>query len=204
MKFVTGFIVALAMATPALAQHVHDQGPPGAPQRGGRPQTPPIDVPWNDAHSGRHRRSRRARAQGVAAPRRVGRHQDGRRHGAQVAGSSIRNGTTKAGVVLVIHDIRGMADLAARRRRSARAGRLHRHRAGLSVRQGTERRRHRIARHRRRPGDSGADAGRGRRRASTRRWSTARRCRRRTARPASSASAGAARAASATRPRSRS
>jgi len=49
MKFVALFALALAAATPARAQHVHDQGPPPAPQRGGGPQTPPIDVPWNDA-----------------------------------------------------------------------------------------------------------------------------------------------------------
>jgi hypothetical protein len=42
-------MVALAIASPARAQHGHDQGPPPAPQRGGGPQTPPIEVPWNDA-----------------------------------------------------------------------------------------------------------------------------------------------------------
>src|SRR5262245_25558823 len=66
MKYATLLTIALATATPAAAQHVHDHGPaapqqggapaappqagaPAAPQRGGGPQTPPIDVPWNDA-----------------------------------------------------------------------------------------------------------------------------------------------------------
>jgi hypothetical protein len=50
MKSVTLFVVALAVAAPARAQHYHDQSsPPPAPQRGGGPQTPPIEVPWNDA-----------------------------------------------------------------------------------------------------------------------------------------------------------
>ena len=35
MKHVTLFVVALAIAAPVRAQHVHDQGPPPAPQRGG-------------------------------------------------------------------------------------------------------------------------------------------------------------------------
>src|SRR5690349_12636721 len=59
-------LAVLALATPALAQHVHEDmqaqagapaGPPpqgqpagGAPGgRGQGPQVPPIDVPWNDA-----------------------------------------------------------------------------------------------------------------------------------------------------------
>ena len=49
MKLAAIFVVALALATPARAQHVHEQAPPAAPQRGGGPQTPPIEVPWNDA-----------------------------------------------------------------------------------------------------------------------------------------------------------
>ena len=61
----------------------------------------------------------------------------------------------KAGVVLVIHDIHGMSRHGARDGRPARAGRLHRDRAGLPVGQGTERRRHRLARHRRRQDDPG-------------------------------------------------
>ena len=54
MKSVTLFVVALAVVAPAGAQHLHEQSPlhgqtPPAPQRGGGPQTPPIEVPWNDA-----------------------------------------------------------------------------------------------------------------------------------------------------------
>ena len=89
MKRVMLFVAAMMIAAPALAQHVHEDaqaapqaGPPaGAPGGGQAPQAPPIDVPWNDAIPGGNRRSRRTRAQGVAAPRRVGRHQDGRRDG---------------------------------------------------------------------------------------------------------------------------
>ena len=53
-------------------------------QRG--PQTPPIDVPWNDAIPAGHCRPRRQGAQGLAPAWRVGRHQDGRRDGAEVVG----------------------------------------------------------------------------------------------------------------------
>src|SRR4051794_5487296 len=60
MKQVTMFAAALLVAAPAFAQHVHDQAQhvhdqaPGAPAMqapagGPPPQTPPIDVPWNDA-----------------------------------------------------------------------------------------------------------------------------------------------------------
>ncbi|MFL6279454.1 MAG: hypothetical protein ACJ731_05040, partial [Vicinamibacterales bacterium] len=72
MKRVMFFLVTIALATPAIAQHVHEEmqsqprvdpppvapsqgtGPvqgtaPSAPAQGRGPQTPPIDVPWNDA-----------------------------------------------------------------------------------------------------------------------------------------------------------
>src|SRR4029078_5828929 len=64
MKTAMLFVAAAAVATPAVAQHVHEDmqaqsqapttppaTPPagrGAPQGRG-PQQPPIDVPWNDA-----------------------------------------------------------------------------------------------------------------------------------------------------------
>src|SRR4029453_5828892 len=50
MKNLTLLLVALAIAAPARAQHFHDQAPAApAPQAGRGPQTPPINVPWNDA-----------------------------------------------------------------------------------------------------------------------------------------------------------
>ena len=64
---------------PALAGRASSRRRRAWPAAAGRRQ-PPIDVPWNDAIPAGHRRSRRARAEGVAAPRRVGGHQDGRRH----------------------------------------------------------------------------------------------------------------------------
>ena len=110
MKLGTLFVVALALAAPARAQHVHDQGPPAAPQRGGGPQTPPIDVPWNDAlPAGTADHAARAL-------------KESSRHGEWVDikmadGTALKSWvvypekSTKAGVVLVIHDIRGMADI---------------------------------------------------------------------------------------------
>jgi carboxymethylenebutenolidase len=110
MKFVPLFMVALAIATPARAQHVHEQGPPAAPQRGGGPQTPPIEVPWNDAlPAGTVDHAARALKESP-------------RHGEWVDikmadGTALKSWVvyperpTKTGVVIVIHDIRGMADL---------------------------------------------------------------------------------------------
>lgn len=110
MKFVPLFVVALAIATPARAQHVHDQGPPPAPQRGGGPQTPPIDVPWNDAiPAGTAEHVTRALKESP-------------RHGEWVDikmadGTALKSWVVyperpaKTGVIIVIHDIRGMADL---------------------------------------------------------------------------------------------
>ena len=119
MKRVIVFIAAVALATPALAQHVHEQaqaappaGPPaGAPARGQNPQVPPIEVPWNDAiPAGTVDHAARALKESP-------------RHG-EWADIKMADGTvlkswvvyperpTKTGVVLVIHDIRGMADIA--------------------------------------------------------------------------------------------
>ena len=67
MKVAMTLVAAMAIAAPVRAQHIHEQAPPAAApqhiheqappaqapaapgpgQRG--PQTPPIDVPWNDA-----------------------------------------------------------------------------------------------------------------------------------------------------------
>jgi carboxymethylenebutenolidase len=112
-------LAALLLAAPGLAQHVHDQasaGPPptpqaGAPARGQAPQTPPIDVPWNDAiPAGTADHAARAL-------------KESSRHG-EWADIKMADGTllkswvvypeksTRTGVVLVIHDIRGMSDTA--------------------------------------------------------------------------------------------
>ena len=123
MKRTTFFIAALALAAPALAQHAHEdmqaqsappavvpsQTPPAAGGRG--PQTPPIEVPWNDAiPAGTAEHAARALKESP-------------RHG-EWADIKMADGTalkswvvypersTKSGVVLVIHDIRGMSDIA--------------------------------------------------------------------------------------------
>jgi carboxymethylenebutenolidase len=111
-------IAGAAYAVPAFAQHVHGDaqaqaapqaGPPaGAPGRG--PQTPPIDVPWDDSiPAGTADHAARALKESP-------------RHG-EWADIKLADGTilkswvvypersTKTGVVLVIHDIRGMADI---------------------------------------------------------------------------------------------
>jgi carboxymethylenebutenolidase len=126
MKRIVFVLAALALAAPASAQHMHEgmqapstppagappQGPPagaGGGQRG--PQVPPIDVPWNDAiPAGTPEHAARALKESP-------------RHG-EWADIKMSDGTalkswvvypersTKSGVVLVIHDIRGMSDIA--------------------------------------------------------------------------------------------
>jgi carboxymethylenebutenolidase len=119
MKRVVLFVAALISAAPVWAQHVHDHaqaapptGPPsGAPGRGQVPQAPPVDVPWNDAiPAGTAEHAARALKESP-------------RHG-EWADIKMADGTilkswvvypersTKTGVVLVIHDIRGMSDTA--------------------------------------------------------------------------------------------
>src|SRR4051812_30006447 len=115
MKQVTMFAAAaLLVAAPAFAQHVHDQAPGApamqAPAGGPPPQTPPIDVPWNDAIPA-----------GTAehAARQL---KESPRHGEWVDikmadGTPLKSWVVypersgKSGVVIVIHDIRGMADI---------------------------------------------------------------------------------------------
>ncbi|MEZ5318826.1 MAG: dienelactone hydrolase family protein [Vicinamibacterales bacterium] len=102
-------LTVLALATPAFAQ-----SPPAADQRGGGQrgnQPPPIEVPWNDSlPPGTPEHATRALAESS-------------RHGEWVdikmADGTLLNSfviyperADKAGVVLVIHDIRGMSDLA--------------------------------------------------------------------------------------------
>jgi carboxymethylenebutenolidase len=105
-------VIALACATPAFAQHVHEQGGAGAPQgRAGQPQTPPIEVPWNDAippgtaeHAARALKESPRKGEWVDIK--------------MADGTALKSwvvspdGSAKTGVVLVIHDIRGMSDMA--------------------------------------------------------------------------------------------
>jgi carboxymethylenebutenolidase len=119
MKRVILSVAVLLIAAPALAQHVHDQapaGPAGGPQagepaRGQAPQTPPVDVPWNDAIP-------------PGTPDHVARAlKESPRHG-EWADIRMADGTmlkswvvypersARTGVVLVIHDIRGLSDTA--------------------------------------------------------------------------------------------
>jgi carboxymethylenebutenolidase len=113
MKQVTVLIAALALAAPAMAQQA-GMGGAAAPQGGGRPGGAPaatIDVPWNDAiPPGTAAHATRALAESS-------------RHGEWVDikmadGTALKSWVvypekaTKTGVVLVIHDIFGMRDLA--------------------------------------------------------------------------------------------
>jgi len=118
MKRVSLFVAAMMIAAPVFAQHVHEQAqaappagpPPGAPPGGQAPQVPPIDVPWNDAiPAGTADHAARALKESP-------------RHGEWVDikladGTALKSWvvyperSTKTGVVLVIHDIRGMADM---------------------------------------------------------------------------------------------
>src|SRR5215212_11111548 len=106
-------IACVAFAAPAWAQHVHEMAQAAPPQAGPQargPQTPPIDVPYNDAiPAGTAEHAARALKESP-------------RHG-EWADIKMADGTvlkswvvypersTKSGVVLVIHDIRGMADM---------------------------------------------------------------------------------------------
>ena len=209
MKRVMLFVAAMMMAAPALAQHVHEDaqaapqaGPPaGAPGGGQPPQAPPVDVPWNDAiPAGTADHAARALKESP-------------RHGEWVD-IKMADGTllkswvvypersTKTGVVLVIHDIRGMSDTArAVGDQLAQDGFIAIVPDFLSGKGpnggGTE--------------SLGAKVGETIRsltpptstRGSMPPWSTERSCRLPTARPAWSGSAGAARGVSAMPPRSR-
>ena len=106
-------IACVAFAAPASAQHVHEMAQAAPPQAGPQargPQTPPIEVPYNDAiPAGTAEHAARALKESP-------------RHG-EWADIKMADGTvlkswvvypersTKTGVVLVIHDIRGMADI---------------------------------------------------------------------------------------------
>ena len=107
-------IACVAFAAPASAQHVHEMAQAAPPQAGPQargPQTPPIEVPYNDAiPAGTAEHAARALKESP-------------RHG-EWADIKMADGVVlkswvvyperaqKAGVVLVIHDIRGMSDMA--------------------------------------------------------------------------------------------
>jgi hypothetical protein len=105
-------VIALAMAAPVFAQQP-PQGPGGGPggRQGGAPQVAPIDVPWNDAiPPGTAEHAARALKESS-------RHQewvDIKMADGTVLKSFVvfPERSTRAGVVLVIHDIRGMSDMA--------------------------------------------------------------------------------------------
>jgi carboxymethylenebutenolidase len=102
------FLAAIAMAAPAFAQQ---PAAPAAGRQGGASQTPPIEVAWNDAlppgtadHAAR-------------ALKESSRHQewvDIKLPDGGVLNSYVvyPERATKSAVVIVIHDIRGMSDIA--------------------------------------------------------------------------------------------
>ena len=107
MRRLTLFLAAIAMATPTFAQ----QPPAPAGRQGGAPQTPPIEVAWNDAlPPGTAEHSARALKESS-------RHQEW--VDIKMPDGSVLNSfvvyperATKSAVVIVIHDIRGMSDIA--------------------------------------------------------------------------------------------
>ena len=112
MKKTLMFVAAMAVTSVAMAQTPPPAPAPPAGAPGGRiagPQVPPIDVPWNDAiPAGTPEHAARALKESP-------------RHG-EWAKIKLPDGTdlnswvvyperpNKTGVVIVIHDIRGMAD----------------------------------------------------------------------------------------------
>jgi hypothetical protein len=106
-------VACVALAVPARAQHVHEQAqaaPPAGPPAARGPQTPPIDVPWNDAiPPGTAEHAARA----LKESPRHGEWVDIRMTDGTILKSWVvyPERSTKTGVVLVIHDIRGMADM---------------------------------------------------------------------------------------------
>ena len=119
MKTSVLFVIAISLSTPAFAQHVHmDHAqaappaaqPPAAPGQGRQAGPPPIDVPWDDSiPAGTMEHAARAVKESP-------------RHGEWVDvkmadGTALKSWVvyperpTKSGVVLVIHDIRGLSDI---------------------------------------------------------------------------------------------
>lgn len=108
MRRLTLFLAAMAVSTPLFAQQPAG-APPAAP--GGTPQPAPIDVPWNDAippgtadHAARALKesSRHQEWVDIKMP-------DGTLLNSFVVYPERR---TSSAVVIVIHDIRGMSDIA--------------------------------------------------------------------------------------------
>ena len=144
---------------PAAPQPPAPGQPPAAPGGGGGRGGPQIEVPWNDAiPPGTADHAMRAL-------------KESSRHG-EWADIKMADGVVlkswvvyperaqKAGVVLVIHDIRGMSDMARAMGDQLAQDGFIADRARLPVREGPERRRDRIARQRRRQDDPGPDPGR--------------------------------------------
>ena len=107
-------VLSFAHAQPPAAPAAPAVGAPGAPggggaRGGGAPQVPPIDVPWNDAlPAGTAELAARALKESTRKAEWVDIvMKDGTKLHSWV---TYPDGTAKAGVVLVIHDIRGMAD----------------------------------------------------------------------------------------------
>lgn len=108
MKRLTLFLAAMTLAMPAIAQ---TPPVPAGGRQGGAPQAPAIDVPWNDAippgteeHAARALKesSRHQEWVDIKMP-------DGTLLNSFVVYPERR---TSAPVVIVIHDIRGMSDIA--------------------------------------------------------------------------------------------
>jgi carboxymethylenebutenolidase len=114
MRRLTFLLFALAVAAPVFAQQPQAPAAPAAPaggRQGGAPQAPPIDVPWNDAippgtadHAARALKesSRHQEWVDIKLP-------DG---GVLRSFVVFPERATRAAVVVVIHDIRGMSDMA--------------------------------------------------------------------------------------------
>jgi len=111
MRRLTFFLLALAVAAPVLAQQPQAPAAPAGGRQGGAPQVPPIDVPWNDAipagtadHAARALKesSRHQEWVDIKLP-------DG---GVLRSFVVFPERSTSAAVVVVIHDIRGMSDIA--------------------------------------------------------------------------------------------
>jgi carboxymethylenebutenolidase len=111
MRRLTLFLMALAVAAPAFAQQPQAPAAPAAGRQGGAPQVPPVDVPWNDAippgtadHAARALKesSRHQEWVDIKLP-------DG---GVLRSFVVFPERATSSAVVVVIHDIRGMSDMA--------------------------------------------------------------------------------------------
>ena len=134
-----------AAQPPAAPQAPAPGQPPAAPGGGGGRGGPQIDVPWNDAvPPGTADHAMRA----LKESSRHGEWADIKMADGGVLKSWVvyPERAQKAGVVLVIHDIRGMSDMARALGDQLAQDGFIADRARLPVGEGPERRRHRIAR----------------------------------------------------------